>query len=232
MEESDMQNKSFLLLSTSLLIFLFSCVTTGPDTGVTQLTARCGNETRMLLDCKKDYEQFARTFRMDVGIIEEAAVGFGAGAQQLMRLDSLTADLLAHKRQVCIDYNNCILSREEYKNEMAFIRRAQLKVRQAASQFTSGSPPGVESAVSTSGEPPKAPPAFDALFSEVVGALVRPDAYKYSVDSDVSTDSGISADDNNLEDSTDTGDSTEAIEALEQQGQDSQLSIEEKNVFD
>ena len=68
-----MQNKLFLLLSASLVIFLFSCVTTGPDTGVTQLTTRCGNETRMLLDCKKDYDQFARTFRADVGIVEQNA---------------------------------------------------------------------------------------------------------------------------------------------------------------
>ena len=227
-----MQNKSFLLLNTSLIIFLFSCVTTGPDTGVTQLTTRCGNETRMLLDCKKDYEQFARTFRADVGIVEKAAVGFGVGAQQLMRLDSLTADLLAHKRQVCIDYNNCILSREEYKNEMAFIRRAQLKVRQAASQFSSGSPPGVGSAVSASGGPPKPPPAFDALFSEIVGTLVRPEAYEYSVDSGISTDTTISTDENNIEGLADTDDSIETIETSKPEGDNSKLPAEETGAFD
>jgi hypothetical protein len=172
----------------------------------------------MLLDCKKDYDQFARTFRADVGIIEQAAVGFGLGAQQLMRLDSLTADLLAHKRQVCIDYNNCILTRQEYKNEMAYIRRAQLKVREVASQFGSGSPPGMGSTVSGNGEPPKAPPAFDALFSEVVGTLVRPEQYDNSVGSDVSTDDIISTEEDMLEGAEDAD---ETIEVIDMQGPES-----------
>jgi hypothetical protein len=90
----------------------------------------------------------------------------------------------------------------------------------------------VGSAVSTSGEPPNPPPAFNALFSKVVGTLVRPEAYKYSVGSDVSTDNAISADENDLEDFTDTGNSIEPIETLGQDGDSSQVSAEEEDAFD
>jgi hypothetical protein len=200
------------MLNSSILLFLISCTTIGPDTGVTQLTTQCDNEVRRLLDCRKDYEQFARTFRFDIGIIEQTAVGFGVGAQQLMQLDSLTADLLAHKRQVCTDYNNCILSKEEYKKETSFLRRAQLKVREVASQFTSGSPPGVGQSVSAGGEPPKASPAFEELFSEVVQTLVRREDSEYSVDSDVSSAVDMSTNENTPAVPVDTKEETDIVQ--------------------
>lgn len=162
---------------TSLLLFILmaalfaACAIKRPDTGVTGLTTRCGNELRPLLDCKGGYEQYARTLRFDIGVFKEAAVGFGVGAKRLMQLDSLAADLLNHQRQVCIDYNNCIVTKEEYRKEMAFLRRVQLKVREATAQLTSGTPPGIENSDTEEGNPPKSKIAFEELFAEIIRTL-------------------------------------------------------------
>lgn len=163
---------------TLLLFFFAACATPrGVDTGVTGLSSKCGDEVRPLLDCKGTYEQFARTMRFDVASIKDKAVGFGVGASQLMQLDSVTGDLLAHQRQICTEYNNCIISREEYRKEMAFLRRAQLKVREVATSFASwmpqGYPPGVGFGTVSSGEPPSRPTQFEDLWSDLIGTLLN-----------------------------------------------------------
>lgn len=98
----------------------------------TGLTVDCSDGERMVVDCSKAFKQFATTLRFDVGIVQSSAVGVGLGAQKLISLDTITGDLLAHQRQICIDYNNCLLTKEEYKEEMRYLRRAQLEIRKAA----------------------------------------------------------------------------------------------------
>jgi hypothetical protein len=132
---------------------LMACVT-GPQGLPTGQILNCPDGERQLLDCSMAFQQFARTLRFDLGIVKSSAIGFGLGAQNLINLDSITGDLLAHQRQICIDYNNCLLTKEEYKQETQYLRRAQLKIREAAywAQNASGpeggtqefpSPPGI-----------------------------------------------------------------------------------------
>jgi hypothetical protein len=137
-----------------LCILIVACASFGPEGLPTGLTTECPDGQRQVMDCRKAFEQFARTVRFDLGIVQSKVVGVGLGAQSLITLDTITGDLLAHSRQICIDYNNCILSKEEYKEETRYLRHAQLKIRQAAylSQLSSGSlaehdppsPPGVD----------------------------------------------------------------------------------------
>lgn len=141
------------------------------------MTATCDDGTRPILDCAKDYEQYARNMRFDVAVVKQAAVGVGLGANQLMQLDSVTGDLLAHKRQICVDYNNCLISKEEYRQESANLRNAQLKMREAASQASSYGyqvDVQVDGAQSSSdGGPPKPPEAIERVFSDVLESLNR-----------------------------------------------------------
>jgi len=125
-------------------LLMAACATTKPEGLPTGITTECPDGTRRVLDCRKAFEQFARTVRFDLGVVKSYAVGVGVGAQNLITLDSVTGDLLAHQRQMCIDYNNCILGREEYKEEMRYLRRAQLKIRQAAYWASVGSGSGEE----------------------------------------------------------------------------------------
>jgi hypothetical protein len=159
---------------------VLSCATARfPDTGITNLTATCDDGTRPILDCAKDYEQFTRNMRADIAVFKQAAGGFGFGANQLMQLDSITGDLLAHRRQICVDYNNCLISKEEYRTESTSLRKAQLKVREATSQFSSyGYPAGIgygmptqPAQTSTDGEAPKPPETIQQIYTDVLESL-------------------------------------------------------------
>ncbi len=169
--------KAILMLLLAGLM-AYGCSTIAPDTGVTGRTIDCGGETRMLVDCSKAYDQSAHTMRVDIAKINKYAAGAGIGAKKLMQLDTVTGDLMAHQRQLCIDYNNCIMSKEEYKNEMAFLRRAQLKVRHAAAQM-SGGPPGDMTGGDPYGgggdgsHPPASPSSFGQLLDGIISDLSR-----------------------------------------------------------
>ncbi len=125
----------------ALLLFsgmTYGCSTLAPDTGVTGRTIDCDGETRMIVDCKRTYKQYTRNMRVDIATIKKHAYGAGIGAKKLLKLDTVSGDLMAQQRQLCVDYNNCILTKEEYNIEAAFIRRAQMKIRHAATQMSSG----------------------------------------------------------------------------------------------
>ncbi len=115
-----------------LCIHMAGCASMKYDGLPTGLTIDCSDGERLVVDCSKAFNQFATTLRFDVGIVQSSAVGVGLGAQKLISLDTITGDLLAHQRQICIDYNNCLLTKEEYKEEMRYLRRAQLEIRKAA----------------------------------------------------------------------------------------------------
>ncbi len=164
-------------------IMIYGCSKIAPDTGVTGRTINCDGETRMLVDCKRTYQQFSRNMRVDIAKIKEHAYGAGIGTKQLIQLDTVSGDLMAQQRQICIDYNNCILTKEEYKTEAAFLRRAQMKVRHAAAQMSSGpagaiggDPYGVESGGGGNAQTPGSPSSFGQLLDGII--------------TDMSTDSG------------------------------------------
>ncbi len=149
-----MKVKTWTLWAAILLIFLFviGCSRMIHDGLPTGITTDCPEGERKVIDCSKSFSQFATTLRADIGLVNSSAFGVGIGAQKLISLDTITGDLLAHRRQICVDYNNCILSREEYKEEMRYLRRAQLKIREAAywsrtgsdtAPFGPASPPGI-----------------------------------------------------------------------------------------
>ncbi len=156
---------------------MYGCASMAPDTGVTGRTIDCGGETRMLMNCKRTFKQYARNMRVDIAKIKKHAYGAGIGAEKLMRLDTVSGDLMAQQRQLCVDYNNCILSKKEYKVEAAFLRRAQAKIRQAAAQMSSGPAGGGPfddgggGGGGGSSQPPQAPAAFNQLMSGIVSGL-------------------------------------------------------------
>lgn len=150
----------------------YGCSTVAPDTGVTGRTVDCDGETRMLVDCKRTYKQYTRNMRVDIAKIKKHAYGAGIGAEKLMQLDAVSGDLMAQQRQLCIDYNNCILTKKEYKTEAAFIRRSQMKIRHAAAQLAGG-PAGAGDPYGGGGssQPPQAPVAFNQMMTDIISGL-------------------------------------------------------------
>ena len=86
-------------------------------------------DTQPKLDCEVVFKQFARTLSIEFGITGLTVLGAEFGAKNQIEVDSITSDLLVHIHQLCTDFNFCMLTREEYKAEMSFLLRAQLKIR-------------------------------------------------------------------------------------------------------
>ncbi len=172
---------TFALLLISGMIY--GCSTLAPDTGVTGRTIDCDGETRMLVDCKRTYKQYTRNMRVDIAKIKKHAYGAGIGAEKLLKLDTVSGDLMAQQRQLCVDYNNCILTKEEYKIEAAFIRRAQMKIRHAAAQMASGpagadggEPFGAEGGGDGDTQTPGSPSSFGQLLDGIVSGMSSSDS--------------------------------------------------------
>ncbi len=121
-----------------LCIIIVACAS-GKVGRPTEIWTTCPDGKRQILDCQMAFDQFARTVKADLGVVQSFGAGFGLGAQKLISLDSINGDLLAHSRQICIDYNNCLLNIEEYKRERRYLLRAQYKIRLAAYWASVGS---------------------------------------------------------------------------------------------
>ena len=139
-----MKNGKFLVLLCMSLLFT-ACATfkEGAPTGKEVV---CPDGNRPLMDCRMAFEQYQRTLKLDVGVIEQFGAGIGFGVQPLISLDSITGDLLAHQHQVCVEYNNCLISKGEYVAEQRYLRRAQMKIREMANTAKigfDGTPPPV-----------------------------------------------------------------------------------------
>ena len=115
-----------------------ACATSRDQGLPTGVEINCPEGKRQAIDCRMAFEQFRTTLKFDVKVIHEMGGGIGLGAQQLINLDSITGDLLAHLRQVCVEYNSCVLSREEYAEETKYLRRAQAQIRKTASVLPGG----------------------------------------------------------------------------------------------
>ncbi|HWR57322.1 MAG TPA: DUF4384 domain-containing protein [Thermodesulfovibrionales bacterium] len=119
--------------SVIIISLMTACATSGPQGLPSGVEIKCPDGKRQAIDCRMAFEQFRTTLKLDVKAIKEMGGGIDLGAQSLVNLDSITGDLLAHLRQVCIEYNNCLLTRQEYIQETKYIRRAHAKIRNIAS---------------------------------------------------------------------------------------------------
>jgi hypothetical protein len=127
------------LVFLSLVFMVAACATSrgGAPTGEQVV---CPDGKRPLMDCRMAFEQYQRTLKFDLGVIQTFGTGIGAGigAQPLISLDSITGDLLAHQQQICIEYNHCLISANEYVAEQRYLRYAQMKIRGLADTAKSG----------------------------------------------------------------------------------------------
>jgi hypothetical protein len=103
----------------------------------------CPDGPRPLMDCSMAFEQYKRVIKFDLNVIQNFGTGIGVGAQPLINLDSITGDLMAHQHQVCIEYNNCLITKNEYVTEQRYLRRAQLKIREMANTARIGLDPAL-----------------------------------------------------------------------------------------
>jgi len=125
-----MRNGKFLMV----LCFIFmvaGCATLKEGTPTGKEIA-CPDGKRPLMDCRMAFEQYQRSLKLDLGVIQSFGTGIGFGAQPMISLDSITGDLMAHQYQVCMEYNNCMITSNEYVAEQRYLRRAQMKVREMA----------------------------------------------------------------------------------------------------
>jgi len=125
-----MRNGKFLVCLC--FIFMVTACATLKEGTPTGKEIACPDGMRPLMDCRMAFEQYQRTLKFDLGVIQSFGTGIGVGAQPMISLDSITGDLLAHQYQVCLEYNNCLISKNEYVAEQRYLRRAQMKIREMA----------------------------------------------------------------------------------------------------
>lgn len=149
-----MKNDKWIILLCFLLT-LTGCATAkeGVPTGQ---TFQCPEGPRQMMDCRMAFEQYKRVLKFDLNVIQNFGTGVGVGAQPLINLDSITGDLMAHQYQVCLEYNNCMISAKEYVAEQRYLRRAQLKIREMANTARVGI--GMDSSMAPSVGPPSSMP--------------------------------------------------------------------------
>jgi len=148
-----MRNAKLIFL-LGLILLTAACVTTreGAPTGK---AISCPDGPRPLMDCTMAFEQYKRVIKFDLNVIQNFGTGVGIGAQPLINLDSITGDLMAHQYQVCIEYNNCMITKNEYVTEQRYLRRAQLKIREMANTARIGIDASMAPPM---GAPPSMPP--------------------------------------------------------------------------
>jgi hypothetical protein len=147
---------------TLFLCFIFmltACATTKEGSPIGR-SLTCPEGPRPMMDCRMAYDQYKNVLKFDINVIQNFSTGIGVGAQPLINLDSITGDLMAHQYQVCLEYNNCMITSNEYLAEQRYLRRAQLKIREMANTARIGigmdtptSPPMAPSSM------PQSPPA-------------------------------------------------------------------------
>lgn len=99
-------------------------------TGCTNLQPKVRTcDQRQALDCRTVFQQFTRTLELDMGISGLTIFNIEVGAKGEINIDAITADYILHIFQLCSEYNNCFLTDDEYKQEMAFLRQEQLRIR-------------------------------------------------------------------------------------------------------
>jgi hypothetical protein len=125
-----MRNGKFLVFLC--FIFMVTACATFKEGAPTGKEIACSDGNRPLMDCRMAFEHYQRTLKFDLGVIQSFGAGIGVGAQPMISLDSITGDLLAHQYQVCLEYNNCLISKNEYVAEQRYLRRAQMKIREMA----------------------------------------------------------------------------------------------------
>jgi len=149
-----MKNGKWILL---LCFFMLTACATTQEGAPTGKTLQCPEGPRQMMDCRMAFEQYKRVLKFDINVIQSFGAGVGAGAQPLINLDSITGDLIAHQYQVCLEYNNCMITSNEYVAEQRYLRRAQLKIREMANTARIGI------GLDTSTSPPMGPPPTPQL---------------------------------------------------------------------
>lgn len=174
-------NRSRLLLVMCSFLTLTACATY--NGGPTGQVIQCPDGARPMIDCRMAFDQYKRDIKL--GLTNITSIG-GAeasiGTQQLIQLDAIAGDLLGHKHQVCMEYNNCMISKEEYLQEQKYLRRAQIKIRGMGS--TSSTNITIDNPSQTS-EPPR-------MEEQSVSTTVNADGKKTAkTDQDSKTDTNV-----------------------------------------
>jgi hypothetical protein len=99
-----MRNGKFLVFL--YFIFMITGCATLKEGAPTGKEIACPDGKRPLMDCRMAFEQYQRSLKLDLGVIQSFGTGIGFGAQPMISLDSITGDLMAHQYQVCTEYNN------------------------------------------------------------------------------------------------------------------------------
>jgi hypothetical protein len=127
------------LIAVILIGLLLQGCAAGYLDGIAVKTVMCGDEAHPILDCNLLYGQTASLtspFRFVLTVSDEAQSGF-SGESNRSAYDSATADQFNNIQQLCVQYNNCLITKANYLQQMTDIRSEQFKVRQNSSQTAS-----------------------------------------------------------------------------------------------
>jgi hypothetical protein len=109
-------------------------------TGITGKSSVCQDGMRPTIDCNGLYGQTSPLsgggVRLVLGSSESSASGVETGRVQY---DSITADQYNNIMQLCVMYNNCLISRNDYLEQMVQTRNQQFNLRMHANSSTTDS---------------------------------------------------------------------------------------------
>ncbi len=88
----------------------------------------CGGEE---LDCRGYFSQAHRDFKANFSTFLSTGAGIGAGASQLIALDSISGDMIGQYQRYCQLYNACLMSEEEFIRRTDALHAIQMEVRKA-----------------------------------------------------------------------------------------------------
>jgi hypothetical protein len=99
------------------------------DTGLTSQVMQCPDGQHHVMNCAQMFAQYKREFHVGLQVLNKAGAQIHLPVNKLIDLDTLTAELMLYRQNLCQNYNSCILTRREYVAEQRQLMQLQFDLR-------------------------------------------------------------------------------------------------------
>jgi hypothetical protein len=99
------------------------------DTGLTSQVMQCTDGPHYVMNCAQMFTQYKREFHVGLQVLNKAGAQIHLPVHKLIDLDTLTAELMLYRQNLCQNYNSCVLTRREYVAEQRQLMQLQFDLR-------------------------------------------------------------------------------------------------------
>jgi hypothetical protein len=93
---------------------------------------QCPDGPHNALNCQTLFEQYKRDYSAGLKVFQSVGAQVNLPVHTLIQLDTLTGELMLYRRNLCINYNNCVLTRQEFAAEERKLMALQYDLRKVA----------------------------------------------------------------------------------------------------